>query len=62
MTFLDQLIKIREMVISVARALDKKLKVATLTWKLCIQFIEKLKSNFFDIKFNNYFLFRILIK
>ena len=39
------------------KALVKKLKVETLSWILCIQHIEKLKSNFFYKFFSNCFLF-----
>jgi len=52
-----EIIILREMLTSALRALDKKLKVATFYWKLCIQLIERLKNNFFYMKFNNYFLF-----
>jgi hypothetical protein len=45
------------MLTSAIRALDKKLKVVTLSWKLCIQLIEIVKNNFFYMKFHNYFLF-----
>jgi hypothetical protein len=54
------IIIIREMLTSVLRALDKKLKVVILSWKLCIQLIEIVKSNFFYMKFHNYFLFNSL--
>jgi len=45
------------MLTSALRILDKKLKVATLSCKLCVQGIERLKRNFFYMKFHNYFLF-----
>lgn len=42
---------------SALKALVKKLIVETLSWKLCIQDIEKSKSNFFYKKISNCFLF-----
>lgn len=39
------------------KALVKKFKVETLSWILCFQHIEKLKSNLFYKKFSNCFLF-----
>jgi hypothetical protein len=45
------------MLTSALIALDKKFKVEGLYCKLYIQHIETLKSNFFNIKFINYFLF-----
>lgn len=46
---------LREMLTSASalKALVKELKVETLSWILCFQHTEKLKSNFFYKKFSN---------